>query len=507
MKPYLMFRDADFNPEQPLPPNAEDLIQDLALEQLIDHMAKGDLFLADVANVAILTGVDKIDLILYRQEILIDCLEHPDVIRALYQLPIESKNNKHRRWLGIYSQTPRGVLNSAVQMMMMFVYLLKKLRKIADKHAHKFNSEGFKRFFLMVKTELNDEYLKEVANHLNELQFKTGVWISVTIGEGIESKDYTLRLPKKEHKNAIRNIFNLITKKTPLYSFMVDARDDSGTRALADLKDRGLNYAADALAQAANHVDEFFDTLRNELAFYIGCLNLYEELQKLNLPMAMPEPCLPTSNILKFQGLCDACLALTAGTAVVSNDLNADNKDLVIITGANQGGKSTFLRSVGQAQLMMQAGMFVAAKQFQANLCPCLFTHFRRKEDVSMKSGKLDEELARMSEIIDVIRPHSMILFNESFSATNEREGSEIAKQITKALLDKGIKVFHVTHMYELALSFYQADLKTALFLRAQREPDGTRTFKITTGEPRQTSFGKDIYLEVFTDTGQKGVD
>ena len=72
-----------------------------------------------------------------------------------------------------------------------------------------------------------------------------------------------------------------------------------------------------------------------------------------------------------------------------------------------------------------------------------------------MKSGKLDEEPNRMSDIVDQITPNSMLLFSESFAATNEREGSEIARQIVCALLEKRIKVFFVTHLYEFAHGFY----------------------------------------------------
>ena len=68
-----------------------------------------------------------------------------------------------------------------------------------------------------------------------------------------------------------------------------------------------------------------------------------------------------------------------------------------------------------------------------------------------MKSGKLDEELSRMSSIIDNVTLNSIVLFNESFASTNEREGSEIARQIVLALVEKGIKVFDVTHLFDLA--------------------------------------------------------
>ncbi|WP_240977948.1 hypothetical protein [Planctomonas sp. JC2975] len=97
-----------------------------------------------------------------------------------------------------------------------------------------------------------------------------------------------------------------------------------------------------------------------------------------------------------------------------------------MVTGANRGGKSTFLRSVGLAQLMMQAGMFVPARSLSATIVSGVFTHFKREEDTALASGKFDEELARMRDIVGQIQPRALILFNESFAATNEREGAEV---------------------------------------------------------------------------------
>ena len=147
---------------------------------------------------------------------------------------------------------------------------------------------------------------------------------------------------------------------------------------------------------------------------------------------------------------------------------------------------------------MMQCGMFVAAESFRANICNGIFTHYKRKEDTSMKSGKLDEELFRMNEIVNNIKANSMILFNESFAATNEREGSEIARQIIYALMEKHIKVFFVTHLYEFAHNFYDKNTEIAIFLRAERKPDGRRTFKIIEGKPLETSYGEDLYKSIF---------
>jgi DNA mismatch repair ATPase MutS len=142
--------------------------------------------------------------------------------------------------------------------------------------------------------------------------------------------------------------------------------------------------------------------------------------------------------------------------------------------------------------------LFAPAESFCANLCEGLFTHYKRKEDASMKSGKLDEELSRMNDIVDFVTPHSIVLFNESFSATNEREGSEIARQITRALVEKGVKVIFVTHLYEFAHSLFAMKMENAIFMRAERGVGGDRTFKLVEGEPLETSFGEDLYRQVF---------
>ena len=102
-----------------------------------------------------------------------------------------------------------------------------------------------------------------------------------------------------------------------------------------------------------------------------------------------------------------------------------------------------------------------------------------------------------MSEIADHLIPDSMLLFNESFAATNEREGSEIARQIVSALIEKGFKIFFVSHQYTFASGFQAKKQKSTLFLRAQRENDGTRTFKLVEAEPLETSYGEDLYNQI----------
>ena len=116
-----------------------------------------------------------------------------------------------------------------------------------------------------------------------------------------------------------------------------------------------------------------------------------------------------------------------------------------------------------------------------------------------MNSGRLDEELGRMERIIDHITPDSVLFLNESFATTTEKEGSLIAEDITMALYERGVRVMMVTHLLAFAQSCYAKNLEHAVFLSAEREADGRRTFRMIEQEPELTSYGLDLYDEILT--------
>jgi hypothetical protein len=491
MKAFLMHRDQDFELEAASPPNKASLVQDLELGVLCKAMASGDEFIFDVVSRAILMSLHEPDDISYRQQILADCLANPTVVRDLYQLAGDALRAEKSVWGSFHRDSPKYILSTSVQKMELLVEFLKKLREAADRHADGFRSSGFRRFFSMFLEELNDEYLDEVDGYLAELKFQGGMLFSAQLGPGNMGKDHMLRRARAQ--GLLARMFDRSG-----YSFTIPDRDNSGFKALDDLENRATNLAANALAQSLEHVVSFFVMLRTEIGFWVGCINLHERLAANDEPTCIPVALPRGESGLSGTAIYDVSLALTVDQAVVGNDLVADGKSLIVITGANQGGKSTFLRSVGIAQLMMQCGMFVAAESFRANVCDGVFTHYKREEDEAMESGKLDEELARMSEIADRVRLHSMLLCNESFASTNEREGSEIARQVVRAFLEGGVKVLFVTHMFDLADGFYRASRDTSLFLRAERGAEGARPFKLIEGQPLPTSYGEDSYEKVF---------
>ncbi len=495
MKTLLMHPDRDFDARAPQTKEVDDFARDLELNVLLDAMAAGDRHLREIAQAALFGAwSNDIGTILYRQEILKDCLANAEVVRQFYALAQEPFNRKNDRLYRPFGNEPAVKVSTSVRTLKDSLDVLRRLRNTCNTYYKGFGSTGFNRLFKTLNDNLDDTYLASVGADLEQLTFSSGVLISAELGDGGKGIDFMLRHPQDRDNHMIQR---LLTSSPKSFTMQLHPRDEAGARALSELQDCGLGLISDALAESADHVFGFLKMLCAELAFYLGCLNLHDALDRIREITAFPEPSGETP-AFSCRDLKDVCLALTMNRAAIGNDVDADGKQLVIITGANRGGKSTFLRSVGLAQLMMQCGMFVTAQAFSASLRTGLFTHYKREEDRSMKSGKFDEELSRMDEIVDHLTPNSVVLFNESFAATNEREGSEIAGMLVDSLLRHRIKSLFVTHLYEFAHGFVGHDPQQIAFLRAERREDGTRTFRIISGEPLRTSFGEDLYGRFF---------
>lgn len=498
MKVYLMYPEKNFDIEQKLPPLSEYLIEDLALEQIFKAMAKGDEILYEVAKKALLIGVNDIDNVFYRQEALKDCIKNTNAIQEIYDLSKQAIKKEKESLFGIFSKYPGSILYGAVQVLYMFVDILEQLKNTIDRNKSNFQSKAFNNFFEDFNSEITDDYLLQLKNILDELQFKQGLLIKANLTFANQLTDFTLCRIKTSKQSILKRVF----KKPAGYSFSIDERDEGGLRALSEIKNKAINQVANILANTVYHMLDFFYAIRTELSFYIGCINLYDKLKSIGCNVSFPTPYVYESKMCTFEGLYDISLALVKGETIIDNDLYANNKNLFIITGANQGGKSTFLRSIAIAILMMQCGMFVGAKNFECSMKKHIFTHYRKEEDRTYNSGKFEEEIKRLDDIVSQLTPHSAIFFNETFSATNDKEGSKIAHEIISILIAKKITIFYVTHLYEFVSMFYKQNLSDVIFLRAQRNEDGTRTYKIIESPPLQTSFGPDLYYKIFETGG-----
>ena len=496
MKVQLLFAVDDPQQVAELPDHQADLRRDLDLDSVVEAMANGDDLVRDVCLRCLLADPISIADVRHRQAILTDLLAHPQQARTLYQIASDASEVKRRIRIGLFNRDhPAWILRSAISILTELTTSLRSLREFSRTNRGTFTSAGLQQLLSVIDNDLNDEYLSVLDDHLRRLKFPSGVHLTARLGPGALGTDYALRRPVTV-RNWLLSQWDRVARRDT-YVYRLAPRDEVGGRVLSWLEDQGVNLVADAAAQSADHIIDFFARLRWELAFYIGGTNLRDRLGEPQVT-CMPDPDSPAVATLAVRGLVDAALALRSSAPLVPNDLDATGRSLVMITGANQGGKSTFMRALGLAQLMMQAGYFVTADAFRSSVCSGVFTHFRREEDATLTHGKLDEELDRMSALIDLITPHAMLLCNESFACTNEREGSQIALEIVNTLNEHKTRVIYVTHMYALAKGLADQREDTAVFLRAGRLDDGRRPYQLKAGMPQTTSHGRDLYDQVF---------
>ena len=488
MKSYLMFKDKNLSINLDKAFYQEVTLRDMEIQEIIGIMAKKDSLIKEVCNYCFLNPLTDMETILYRQGIMQDVLDHKDVILELYQCVCETQMAVKKHFFGMNNQNLRNMYTSSVEHISTYILGLKGLRKITDLNASSFKSEGFINFFNDIKDELSDKYLKELDSFVQELKSNDIFYISVDFGSHLEGINYTLRHQKKTG-------FKLFSFRQSQTIRLKDD-DEAGRKDFDYRKDLAINEASNALARSVDHLDHFFSALQSELSFYVGALNLVDFLKGVGMPICIPKALEKEEFKRSYKNLYDVALAIRKRNKVDGNDIDKENVRLYLISGANQGGKTTFLRSLGQAQIMAQLGIIVGAEEFSFPIRNHIYTHFKKEEDKNIKSGKLDEELLRMSNLVDHMDKYSLVLFNESFASTNEREGARINKDICDALIEHDNEVFSVTHLYTFSSAYLNND--KAMFLLAERKADGSRTHHLIEGIPEKTAYGLDLYKAVF---------
>ncbi|WP_297609313.1 MutS-related protein [Nocardia sp.] len=464
-------------------------------------MAGADQFIRTVVADVIPRSLTDPNAIEYRQRVVIDSCANPKLVRELYAIATDAVGA--RRWTVGRDRGARGKLYLSLEPLTKLIGFLRLVRSRCELNSSSFRSEGLAGLADRLAGTFGEEYLTELERYLDALQFEHGFEISAELGSEGGIANTVLHEPRTQPRRR-QSVFGQRERHT----IEVTDTDESAKQFVWRLVGKSLDRVADVVAHVTDVIVDFFQALRTELAFFVGCVNLSERLQGDGYAVCFPHP-LPQGSgaSFSFRSLRDPALCLSGVSAVEGNSVDGRGRQLTVVTGANSGGKSTFLRSLGAAQIMMQAGMFVVAEAYEADIRDGIFTHFRLQDDSSMTYGRLKEELVRMRDLTNRIKPASMVLWNEPFASTSEREATEILAPITAALLDSGVKVIVVTHLYDFAAGLSDRQRATDLFLRAERLPDGSRTFRLKTGAPATTSHALDIYRGIFGHDGDSEPD
>lgn len=172
-----------------------------------------------------------------------------------------------------------------------------------------------------------------------------------------------------------------------------------------------------------------------------------------------------------------APILLRRKSAIVTNSFNLNDAErVIVISGPNQGGKTTFARTIGQLHYLARIGCTVAGRQAKLLLCDEIFTVFEREEDLRTHSGKLEEELLRIHEVLATATSRSLLIMNESFASTAPSDALLLGRKIMEKIMTLDMLCVLVTFIDELA-SFSQA---TVSMVAAVNPADiSQRTFQL----------------------------
>jgi len=539
----LLWPPAEDAPPRALTPRlSEQAAADLDLETTVNALSAGHGHAREIRAILLHLSDDPA-VIRYRQDVIDDLLAHPELARGLDDLLPRLAELSHYRFFARPGQTPLHEVVWRVGQLEAYVECVQGLGAIFAAVDGALRAEAWRCLREQVARIEGDPLFQTLAAELPDLVASVRNIASVTIGVNLDDQlrpveATLLSVNRKKFRGMASSLLGTLFGKNapsaewegiaPLHSVppktAATAYGPVGIdldnpmlyplfRDLANVLKQASRPVAAALQRYAHVSSRALGDLAGELAFYLGAVDLMARLRAAGLPLCRPEILPAEARVCIASGTANLNLALRLlasdpgadlAAAIVLNDVCFDDAGRVfILTGPNQGGKTTYTQGVGLLHVLAQAGLPVPGTAAQISPADAIFTHFPLEEQPDSGAGRLGEEASRLSTLFERATRHSLVLLNESLSSTSFSESLYLARDVVRILRLMGVRALYATHLHELAADVDalnadpggQSTVGSLVSLAAPAQDGGPvqQTYRIVPGPPRGLSYARDI--------------
>jgi len=432
-----------------------DFFGDLNLDQIIDAITKNkqqyDL------TPFFFTNLHDKEAIQYRHEIMKD-LEKENLIQSINSFADEM--TIVRRYLALIDKLDYHYHKEGWFLEAILVYCQACIHLAQEIHTAEIRSCGFTEF---------DEYIWEYthSNHFLNLH-ETAERLKQDLSAlqyCVILKDLTVRVRKyqdeRDYSQDVENTFKKF-QQGAVKDYRIKLQEQSGMNyveaRILDCVKKIYPHVFERLDSFCENqksfVDEKIRVFDRQIQFYVAYLEYIQPLRMKNLSFCYPIIINSNKEVYAYDGF-DLALAnkcVHENLPIICNDFHLENKErIIVVSGPNQGGKTTFARMFGQMHYLASLGCPVPGKRARLFLWDRIFTHFERQEHIENLRGKLQDDLYRISIILEQATPNSIIIMNEIFTSTTLKDAQFLGKKILEKISSLDLLSVCVTFIDELA--------------------------------------------------------
>jgi DNA mismatch repair protein MutS len=477
----ILFLDLGEDPSKSRSPELADFRHDLNLDQIIEAITAPfkDYDLAPFYHVRLHDS----GTITYRQEIMRE-LENKHCMQVIKDF--SGRMRKMRECLAqakqfeYYKYTKERRFLSAVQTYCEAVEQLSARLGALDPR-----SEGMHLLREYLSDYLASPLFKTVLNDTQELiAALSAIHYSLfTRNRTVTIRDDDERL---DYSTTVENAFEKFRQRSARHYQLEDMRWEGMNHIEEQILDRvallhpDVFQSLDRFCEAhADYLDATISRFDTEVQFYVAYLNFADNFRRSGLSFCYPE-ILQNSKDISARNTFDIALAnklINQKAAIVVNDFCLSGSERVfVVSGPNQGGKTTFARMIGQLHYLACLGCSVPGAEVRLFLFDQLFTHFERQEKITSLRGKLQDDLFRIHNILHHATTNSLIIMNEMFSSTSVKDALYLSKEMMAKISNLDLLCVWVTFLDELA-SFNKKTV--SMVSTVNPENPAIRTFRL----------------------------